>query len=293
MTLPGARTVARSLMERYANSWPGRVVDGSVRGLASFEVFDRSMTLAAQAFTSVFPLLILVATLRPRRGSDPVGSTLADSLGLSRQAREALVAAMPASSSVLGVFGVLGAVVVLLSATSYSRALLRMYTRVWDAPRPPGLRSAWRWVATLLGIVVLIFLLTAVRRMLAGVPLSSLADALVAFVLGGLLWTWAPWILLAGRVRVRMLVPGGALMAVAMLLLTFAGRIYLPISLSSAIRKFGVLGISFTYISWLFVVMFCLVATTVVGAVIARDPGPFARFVLGGGSARATDRHPG
>src|SRR5215468_2428009 len=200
MTLPRARTVTQSLMSRYANSWPGRVFDSSVRGLVSFEVFDRSMTLAAQAFTSLFPLLILVATLRPRRGADPVGSTLADGLGLSRQTRDALVAAMPAGSSVAGVFGVLGAVVVVLSATSYSRALLRMYTRVWDAARPPSLRAMWRWVATLLGIVVLIFLLTAVRRMLAGVPLSSVANALVAFLLGGLLWTWAPWTLLAGRV---------------------------------------------------------------------------------------------
>jgi membrane protein len=291
MTLPRARTVAQSLMNRYANSWPGRVFDSSLRGLVSFEVFDRSMTLAAQAFTSVFPLLILVATLRPRR-EDPVGSTLADGLGLSQQARDALVAAMPAGSSVAGVFGVLGAVVVLLSATSYSRALLRMYTRVWNAAAPPGLRAAWRWVATLLGVVVLIFVLSAVRRMLAGVPLSSLANAVVAFVLGGLLWTWAPWTLLAGRVQVRMLVPGGVLMAVAMLLLTFVGRIYLPISLSSASRKFGVLGISFTYITWLFVVMFCLVATTVVGAVIARDPGPFARFIRGGDSVRTTGQGP-
>jgi membrane protein len=292
MTLPRARTVAQSLMSRYANSWPGRVFDRSLRGLVGFEVFDRSMTLAAQAFTSLFPLLILVAMVRPRREDDPVGSALADSLGLSQQARDTLVAAMPSGSSVGGTFGVLGAVVVLLSATSYSRALLRMYTRVWGAARPPGLRAAWRWVATLLGVVVLIFVLSAARRMLAGVPLSSLANALVAFVLGGLLWTWAPWILLAGRIQVRMLVPGGVLMAAAMMLLTLVGRVYLPISLSSASRRFGVLGISFTYITWLFVVMFCLVATTVVGAVIARDPGPFARLIRGDDSALATDQHP-
>ena len=182
-------------------------------------------------------------------------------------------------------FGVLGAVVVLLSATSFSRALVRMYVRIWDAPRPPTLRSLWRLIAALLGFVLLILVLTAVRRALAGVPLSGLAEGLVAFVFGGLLWTWVPWVLLARRVRIRMLVPGGVLMAVAMVLLTVAGQVYLPRALSSATRQFGALGVSFTYLTWLFVIMIALVASTAVGAVVARDPGPFARVVDGAGEA--------
>lgn len=281
---PRTPTGLQSLLARYLATWPGRVVDRSLRDLVEVEIFDRAMTLAAQAFTSVFPILILVAALRRRDDDNPIGSGLAESLALSEDARATLVAAMPAGSNVAGAFGVVGAVVVVLSATSYSRALLRMYARVWAVQAPPGRRAVWRWIGALLGIVLLILLLTAARRALDGVPFSSLAEALVAFVLGGLLWTWVPWLLLAGRVSVRALVPGGALMAVAMLFLTLAGRIYLPVALSSASRQFGALGVSFTYISWLFVVMFGLVLTTVVGAVIARDPGPFGQLIHGSGS---------
>jgi membrane protein len=282
MTSPRVPAPARSLLARYAHSWAGRVVEQGLRALVNVEVFDRSMTLAAQAFTSVFPLLILIATLRPRRSGNPVGSGLADSLGLNQHTREALESAVPSSGSAASTFGVIGVLVVVLSATSFSRALVRMYARVWDTPSPPGLRSLWRWIAALLGVVVLVFFLTFVRRVLSDEPFSSIVEAVAALVLGGLLWTWAPWMLLARRVPVRMLIPGGALMAVAMMVLALAGHVYLPLALSSATRQFGVLGISFTYVSWLFVLMFALVVTTVIGAVVAKDPGPFQAVVRPG-----------
>src|SRR5215207_1250624 len=276
---PRVPAPARSMLARYADSWPGRVVDKSIRGLVDIEVFDRSMTLAAQAFTSIFPLLIVVAVLRPRRSDSELGRGLADSLGLNQQASEALEAALPSGSSAASAFGVIGVLVVVLSATSYSRALVRMYARVWDVPRPPGLRALWRLIATLLGVVLLLLVLTFTRRVLRGVPLSAVSEAAVACLLGALLWTWVPWVLLARRVPARMLLPGGVLMGVAMVLLSLAGRVYLPLALSSATRQYGALGISFTYVSWLFVLMFALVATTVTGAVVARDPSWFGRIL--------------
>jgi membrane protein len=127
--------------------------------------------------------------------------------------------------------------------------------------------------------VVLVSLLTFVRRVLQGVPLSTVAEAVIACLVGALIWTWAPWVLLARQVPVRMLLPGGVLMGAAMVVLTIAGRIYLPRALSSAIRQYGALGISFTYVTWLFVLMFALVATAVTGNAVARNPGWFARVV--------------
>jgi membrane protein len=97
-----APTGVRSLLARYLATWPGRVVDRSLRDLVEVEIFDRAMTLAAQAFTSVFPILILVATLRRRDDDNPIGSGLAESLALSEDTRATLVAAMPAGSNVAG-----------------------------------------------------------------------------------------------------------------------------------------------------------------------------------------------
>jgi membrane protein len=274
---------ARNLVARLVDTWPGRVVEHGARALREIEILDRSMTLAAQAFTSLFPLLILVATLRPRQNQ--VGTALADSLGLNEQARASLEAALPAGGTAANTFGVIGALVVLISATSFSRALVRIYVRIWDAPPPPAVRGFWRLLAVLLGVVLLLVLLTTVRRVLSGVPLSSLVDAIVSFLLGCLLWTWTPWILLARQVPMRMLAPGGVLMAVCMIVLSVAGGIYLPRALSSATRQYGALGVSFTYVTWLFVIMIALVGSTALGAVIARDPGPVGRF-LGLGAAR-------
>jgi len=270
---------ARNLVAKVLDTWPGRVVEQGARGLIEIEFMDRSMTLAAQAFTSVFPLLILVATLRPRQNHNQVGTALADSLGLNEQARNSLEAALPSGGTAASTFGVIGALVVLISATSFSRALVRIYVRIWDAPRPPAVRGFWRLLAVLIGVVILLVLLTTVRRVLSGVPLSSLVDAIVSFALGCLLWTWTPWLLLARQVPLRMLVPGGVLMAVCMIVLSVAGRIYLPRALSSATRQFGALGVSFTYVTWLFVIMIALVGSTAIGAVIARDPGPLGPFL--------------
>jgi membrane protein len=276
---------ARNLATRLADTWPGRIVEQGARALIRIEVFDRSMTLAAQAFTSVFPVLILIATLRPRENHNHVGGALADSLGLNEQARQSLEAALPVGGSAASTFGVIGGLVVLISATSFSRALVRMYVRIWDAPRPPALRGYWRLMAVLFGVVALLVLLTLVRRVLSGVPFSGVAEAIVSFVLGCLLWTWTPWVLLARRVPMRMLVPGGVLMAVCMIVLSVAGGIYLPLALSSATRQYGALGVSFTYVTWLFVIMIALVGSTTLGAVIARDSGPVGRF-LGIGTER-------
>ena len=146
----------------------------------------------------------------------------------------------------------------------------------------PGRRVSARcgdWWSTLVGLVVLVFLLTFVRRVLHGVPLSTVAEAVVSCLIGALIWTWVPWLLLARQVPVRTLLPSGVLMGAAMVLLTIGGRIYLPLALSSAVRQYGALGISFTYVTWLFVLMFTLVVTAVTGRVVARNPGWFARLV--------------
>ena len=70
-----------------------------------------------------------------------------------------------------------------------------------------------------------------------------------------------------------------------MIVLSIAGGIYLPIALSSATRQFGALGVSFTYVTWLFVIMFALVGSTDRSA--RSSPGMPARSVASSGIAGA------
>ena len=88
--------------------------------VARIELFDRSMSVAAQFFTSVFPILILTATW--------VGSAsdqMAETLDMPKETREVLDSALQDSSTTS--FGVIGALIVLISATSLSRALTRAF----------------------------------------------------------------------------------------------------------------------------------------------------------------------
>ena len=92
-----------------------------------------------------------------------------------------------------------------------------------------------------------------------------------------------------------MLAPGGVLMGVVTVVSFFASRIYMPHALEYAAEKFGDLGVAFTYIGWLFAVAFALIVATVIGVVLAREPGPVSRFLAsrasGSGSATAPPEH--
>ena len=52
----------RRPITRLLEGWPGRIALNSAESCVRIEIFDRSMTIAAQFFTSVFPILILFAS---------------------------------------------------------------------------------------------------------------------------------------------------------------------------------------------------------------------------------------
>jgi membrane protein len=257
--------------DRLADRLPAevlRMITTTIRDFRDLEVLDRAMTLAAQAFTSIFPLIIAIAAVRPGQ-SDSLGDDLADILSSPEASRRVLEQALPGEPRTIGAFGLLGLLIVLVSATSFSRALARMYARIWQVTPPRRLRGAWRWVAALTAIATALVVLGLLQRLWQHVPYDNLLDALSSFALSTVIWVWAPWVLLGGQVAWRRLLPGGVLMGVGTGLISIGTDVYLPRALTSAARQYGALGIAFTYISWLFVVMTVLIGTTLVGAVIA------------------------
>jgi membrane protein len=78
-------------------------------------------------------------------------------------------------------------------------------------------------------------------------------------------------------------------MAVVSLVLTSAGKIYLPLALRHAEVRYGELGVAFALIGWLFAVSFALICTTLLGGVLSREPGPLGRLLARGRSPRLTD----
>ncbi|WP_250030234.1 YihY/virulence factor BrkB family protein [Paractinoplanes maris] len=245
--------------------WPGRIILGTVRAVVHLEIFDRAMTLAAQLFTSIFPLLIMMAALLGS-GFD---ERIAELIDVPVQTREVLSEAVGGG---FGAFGIVGGLVVLVSTTGLARAFVRTYAVIWDLPRPrSNPRDAWRW---LLAVVVLAAGLIGVQVLTRAAPLTTpFADVAIALFL--------PWMLTARRIPARHLLPGALLFAIAMQALRPVSAVYLPHSLEVSEARFGSIGVAFTYIGWLYIVSFVYLGTAAAGQVIATDPGRLGRLIRG------------
>jgi membrane protein len=261
-------------VEWLLSRWPGRVVIRVAAGARRIELFDRSMTIAAQFFTSIFPILIAVASWGGSSGE------LMEALGVPQETRSLLDDAFATSSE--AAFGVVGVVLVLGSATSLSRALTRAYAAIWELPRPTiKLTSAWRWVAVVLALALSLVAARALTRLAADLPPPTLWQLLAAAVCDVSMAVFVPWVLLAGQVRPRQLLPGAALYTVAMMFIRPASHTWLPHALEESADRYGSIGVAFTYLAWLYVVAYCFLAAAVLGQVIATDPGRLGRWIRG------------
>jgi membrane protein len=253
---------------------PGRIIGR----LIEVQFLDRTVILGAQAFSAVLPLFIVVSTISPHPGGDSPATVLAGKLGLGAAETSSLRAAVVPATSARASIGILGVVLALLTATSFARALQRSYQLAWRLP-PVGIRAAWRPLALVVGLALYVELLFLFGRLVRGVPAGSVLEDLVTFAGAWALWTGAGWILLAGRVRPRLLAAGGLLTAVGFAMLRRLSAFYLPSLVASNQQQFGLLGVAFTLFSWLSACSFIIVVATVIGAVLAEDPGRLGRFI--------------
>jgi len=256
--------------------WPGRIFFRSAAACVRIEIFDRSMTIAAQFFTSVFPILILIATWFG--GTD--SRTLADVVSMPEESRSLLDQALQNSGG--STFGVVGVLIVLASATSLSRALTRGYAAIWLLPRPrSSLRSAWRWLAVVVSLALSLIVVRALGGYMAAIPPGNVWQRVVAFSIDVAVTLFVPWLLLSGLIPVRRLLPTSLLFALVMLVVRPASAVWLPHALEVSAERYGSIGVAFTYLAWLYVVAFCLLLSAVVGKAVAMDEGWLGRWFRG------------
>jgi len=261
-----AQPLMNRLVRASVRSGAGRLVVRALRDIRELELFDRAMTLAAQAFTSILPILIVAGSLRGSLNPE-ADALFAQSLNLDDQTAQLVAESMPQQTGGVTVTQVVGALLLIIAATSFARALERCFRRIWRTPRA-SIRFAWRWVAAIVAIVIGIVLVAGTRYVVRGTGALSAVGFIVESVIWGVLWWIASWIVINRSVSLRALLPGSALAGLGFALAAVIGRVYLPGVLDSSADQFGILGLAFAYIGWLFVLMAVFLVAATIGRVI-------------------------
>ncbi|MEU5216671.1 YhjD/YihY/BrkB family envelope integrity protein [Streptomyces sp. NPDC020807] len=245
--------------------------------LLSANLLDAGTRLAAQAFLAAVPLLFAFAAFAPHGLRDQLAESLRAMFGLSGASDQQLhdVLYGTAGTGLRETTGAVGAIVALVSATSFSRAMARVCERAWRLPKAGTRIAAWRWVVWLLFLLLVIVFQGPIRD---GFGAGILVGSVLLFVVATGVWLWTQHLLLAKRVAWRALLPGALLAAVATTVLGLTARVYMPAALDHAIDEYGPFGVVLVMLSWLIVVCGAVTFAVTIGAVLAEEP-PLNRYV--------------
>jgi membrane protein len=237
-----------------------------LRRFVAIEAPQQATVLAAQAFTSLIPLMVVAAAFSP--GDADLADRIVERFGLggdsAKSVQQLFASAGETESAITGI----SVIILVLSALSFTRALQRIFQRAYERP-PAGLKDQQRGLAWLLGLAVWVTLLAPLHESLQN--LAGIVFAIgVATGTGFLLWLGTPMILLGER-DWRRLAPGALVSGFLGALLGVASSIYVPIVMDWSAERYGLIGIAFALQSWLLVAGFVIVAGAVIGATVVEE----------------------
>ena len=125
-----------------------------LRRFVEVQGFDRAMAISAYAYTALFPLLIVYASLLPRADSEDFADVLIKEFELSGATASSVKQAFAPAGEVQSGVTLLGVGLLLISALSFSRGLQRLYELAYGLPAL-GMRNTPRGVLWLVFLVVL------------------------------------------------------------------------------------------------------------------------------------------
>jgi membrane protein len=246
-------------------SLPGAVADFGEQSLRRFldvEGTLQATVLSAQAFTSLIPFLVVGAAFGP--GDSDLSERIIERFDLSGSAARSVRQLFNSSGEVESAVTWVSVIILILSALSFTRALQRMYQRAYGT-EPSNWKEGWRGLAWLAAFAAWLVVSSPLRGALEDVGGIVFAIGL-STVLGFVIWLVTPRLLL-GPMDWRHLLPGATVSAVLAALLTAASGIYIPIVMTWSAERYGLIGIAFTFQSWLLASAFVVVIGAVVGAV--------------------------
>lgn len=256
---------ARNRVDRLRPTPAGQLATA----LYEIQLRDRALTLAGQAFISLVPLMVVLATWISNADGAAVSGWLVDRFDLGGDAERAVLALFDRPPGRADGASLLSLAILVVSVNSFGRALQRTYEAAWGLP-PRGRHRALRGaVGTLLLLAVIagVVVTGALAGALPGGPLVGVPLQVAISVPG---WWLLNRMLLNLRVGWRDTLPGAVVSSVALLATSWAGSVWVPILIEHDAARYGTVGVAVALISWLVVLAFVVVAAAVAGAWAAR-----------------------
>ena len=274
-----ARVAARAHATRLESTTVGRFW----ARLLEVEFVDRAVALAAKAVVSFFPLLIVAAAVSPPRARQAILDTLAVEVRhRRRRLRDRGSAPLRPRTRRKAATGLLGSLLVVAYAVSFTTALQRVYLRAWRRPAGGGVRNKGRGAMWVAGGPCCSS--SSCPRSAGSLPARQARSPLwVVGVVGAVLsWWWTARLMLRGEVRWRPLLPTAIVTGVGVWAYTLAATVWMPRAVAKHYAQFGSFGIALDFMTWFTGFAFLVIGAAVLAPVLAEGDNVLGRWLLVG-----------
>lgn len=271
MALARARAVVSrviELVQRVLATVP--LVRSIIRGLVRIELIDRSMAIAAQAMLALVPMLVVLAAFLPSEFTSLAIDRFRELTGMGGTGQKVVESSVDADQ-VRAQTGAIGLLITLFSATSFARAVQRMYEKIWDQPHIGGMLGIRRSSVWLIGWLLTLQTLSALGFVLEKVTDAGILRIVLQGVGASLMWWWTSRVLLFGRVPWKTLLVGAVLTGFSLLIYSWGSNLVMPAYVASSAAAFGTLGLILAVTTWLVGFAGLLVVASVVGRAVVED----------------------
>ena len=211
-------------------------------------------------------------------------TTVTRRLGITGASLATVQQAFASAQDIRRATGLLGLILAVFYASSFTTALRRAYLRAWR--RPPGGKAVGNYIRGVVWVtafIVYMGLLGGARTVLGGAGIA--AFVVVALALSTAIWWFTAWLMLKGQVRLRVLFPSGLITGIALSAYALSATLWMPGNVTSNNHQYGIFGVALALVAWFSGAAICIVVGACAGPVLAEDPGPIGRLVRGGGSS--------
>ena len=240
-----------------------KLVERAVRRFFDIEGSVQATVLAAQAFTSLIPFMVVVAAFAP--GDGDLADRLVERFDLSGASARSVEELFASSGETKSAITWISIVILILSALSFTRALQRIFQRAYgyDKGGVKDISRGFGWIVALIAWIAVSSPLQGSLEDVGGIVFAVALSSATGFVL----WLGTPMLRLGER-DWHHLAPGALSSAILGALLGVASGIYVPIAMTWSADRYGLIGIAFALQSWLLVAAFVVVIGAVVGATV-------------------------